>query len=147
VTNLTADVAAVTAANTELYAAIEAGDVDRLAAMWDSSDDVVCVHPGWPPVRGRSRVLRSWAVIMANTAYMQFFPTGVDVAVDGDVAVVTCEHVLLARSDEGDTGFGETARVVASNVFRRRDTEWKLWSHHASPVLGNDDQEGTDADS
>ncbi|MGN6474178.1 MAG: nuclear transport factor 2 family protein [Mycobacteriales bacterium] len=140
-TGSAADVAAVTSANTELYAAIESGDVERVAAAWDDADDVVCVHPGWPPVRGRSRVLRSWAVIMANTAYMQFFPTAVDVAVDGDVAIVTCEHGLLARTDERDTGFGETARVVAANVFRRRNGGWRLWSHHASPVLGDDQEE------
>jgi len=144
VTNLAADLDAVTTANAELYAAIEAGDVDRLATIWDESDDIVCVHPGWPLVRGRSRVIRSWAVIMANTAYMQFFLTDVDATVDGDVAIVTCEHGLLARSDEADTGFGETARVVASNVFRRRGGEWRLWSHHASPVLGTDEgNEGT----
>jgi ketosteroid isomerase-like protein len=145
VTGAAADVAAVSAANAELYAAIEAGDVDRLTAMWDLADDVVCVHPGWPAVRGRSRVLRSWAVIMANTAYIQFFATGVDVSVDGDVAIVTCEHGLLARSDESDMSFGETARVVASNVFRRRPDGWRLWSHHASPVLGAD-EEGTEAE-
>ncbi|HWC36104.1 MAG TPA: nuclear transport factor 2 family protein [Mycobacteriales bacterium] len=138
-TDLSADVAAVTAANAELYAAIEARDVDRLAVMWDVADDIVCVHPGWPLVRGRSRVLRSWAVIMANTAYIQFFLTDVEVAVHGDVAIVTCEHGLLARSDEGDTGFGETARVVGSNLFRRRPEGWRLWAHHASPVLGADD--------
>lgn len=143
-TDAAADAAAVSAANAELYAAIEAGDVDRLAAIWDTTDDIVCVHPGWPSVSGRSRVLRSWAVIMANTAYLQFFSTEVEVAVDGDVAIVTCEHGVLARSDEGDTGFGETARVVASNVFRRRPDGWRLWSHHASPVLAaDDDQEGT----
>ena len=145
-TAVSVDVAAVTAANGELYAAIEVGDGDRLAAMWDTTDDIVCVHPGWPAVSGRSRVLRSWAVIMANTAYIQFFSTDVAVTVDGDVAVVTCEHGLLARTDDSDTGFGETARVVASNVFRRRPDGWRLWSHHASPVLGADDQEGTDGE-
>ena len=137
------DVAAVVAANAELYAAIEAGDVDRLAAMWDTSDDVVCVHPGWPAIVGRSRVLRSWAVILANTAYIQFFSTGFDVAVTGDVAMVSCEYGVLARADESDTGFGESARVVASNIFRRRSEGWRLWSHHASPVLASDDREGT----
>lgn len=129
------DLAAVTAANAELYAAIEAGDSDRIAAMWDDADDLVCVHPGWPAVVGRSRVLRSWAVILANTAYIQFFATGTDVAVDGDVAIVTCEYGVLARTDDADTGFGETARVVASNVFRRTANGWRLWSHHASPVM------------
>jgi ketosteroid isomerase-like protein len=82
---------------------------------------------------------------MANTAYIQFFSTEVNVAVDGDVAIVTCEHGLLARSEETDTSFGETARVVASNVFRRTPDGWRLWSHHASPVLGAD-EEGTEAE-
>ncbi|HEX3823742.1 MAG TPA: nuclear transport factor 2 family protein [Mycobacteriales bacterium] len=125
----------VAASNQEFYAAIESGDLDRIEAMWDDADDVACVHPGWPAVRGRSRVLRSWAVIMANTAYIQFFPTGVEVAVVGDVGVVACEHSLLARTTDSEVGLGETARVVATNVFRRRADGWRLWAHHASPVM------------
>jgi ketosteroid isomerase-like protein len=133
------DVDDVAAVNFAFYAAIESGDLDQIEALWDDADDVACVHPGWPPVRGRSRVLRSWAVIMANTAYIQFFPTGVDVAVTGDVAVVACEHSLLARTTESETGLGETARVVATNVFRRRADGWRLWAHHASPVMTTSD--------
>lgn len=133
------DTDAVTAANAEFYAAIEAGDVDRLGAVWDDGDGVSCVHPGWPAVRGRSRVLRSWAVIMANTAYLQFFPTEAQATVDGDIAIVTCEHSLLARTTDEETGLGETARVVATNVFRRRDDVWRLWAHHASPVAAATD--------
>jgi ketosteroid isomerase-like protein len=138
------DVDDVAEINLEFYAAIESGDLARVQALWDDADDVACVHPGWPPVRGRSRVLRSWAVIMANTAYIQFFPTGVDVAVSGDVAVVACEHSLLARTSDSEAGLGETARVVATNVFRRRDDGWRLWAHHASPVMtATDDGELT----
>jgi ketosteroid isomerase-like protein len=141
------DIDDVAAANAEFYAAIESGEVARIEALWDDGDDVTCVHPGWPPVRGRSRVLRSWAVIMANTAYIQFFPTGVDVAVTGDVAVVACEHSLLAGSTDAEDAegeLGETARVVATNVFRRRPQGWRLWAHHASPVMtASDDGEMT----
>jgi ketosteroid isomerase-like protein len=129
------DVDDVAAANAAFYAAIESGDLDRIESQWDEADDIACVHPGWPPLRGRSRVLRSWAVIMANTAYLQYFPTDVNVAVAGDVAVVGCEHSLLARLTENEGGLGETARVVATNVFRRRSDGWRLWAHHASPVL------------
>jgi ketosteroid isomerase-like protein len=112
--------------------------VARLEALWDDRDDIVCVHLGWPAVTGRARVLRSWAVIVANTAYLQFFPTGVDVGIDGDLAVVTCEHSLLARTSDTEAGLGETARVVATNLFRRRENGWRLWSHHASAVLADD---------
>jgi len=132
---------AVTAANAELYAAFESGDVTRLERLWDDAEDVVCIHPGWDPVRGRSRVLRSWAAIMANTLYVQFFVTDVHVDVTGDVAVVTCQHSILTGVTSDDDGLGETARVVATNVFRRRAGEWRLWVHHGSPVLSGEDDE------
>ena len=130
----------VVAANAALYTAFENGDVDGMEAVWDDADDVCCVHPGWPAVHGRSRVLRSWSVIMANTSYIQFFLTGVHTRVDGDVAVVTCEENILTSVADPDGTLSESAKVVSTNVFRRRDGEWKLWLHHGSPVLAPVDE-------
>jgi uncharacterized protein (TIGR02246 family) len=121
-------------ANTALYEALESADVDRMAAVWDDVDPdaLVCVHPGWPMLRGRSHVLRSFSAIMASTPYIQFFLTDVDVRVAGDTAVVTCtENILTEVSVEGSNG-----QVVATNVFRRRPDGWRLQVHHGSPVLG-----------
>lgn len=132
---MTTDVDAVTAANEELYAAFEVGDVDRMEAVWDDSDDIRCVHPGWPLLVGRARVMRSWSVLMANTSYIQFFLTGVTASVDGDTAVVMCEENILTSVEDEEGGLGGTQRVVSTNVFRRRANGWRLWLHHASPVL------------
>jgi ketosteroid isomerase-like protein len=123
----------VVAANAEFYAAFEAGDIDRMSAVWDD-DGVVCVHPGWAPVSGRSRVLRSWSVIMANTPYIQFFLTDVAVCVTGDVAVVTCAENPLTGGTEPDA-FAGGVQCAATNVFRRHGGRWRLWVHHTSPVL------------
>ncbi|MEO6204370.1 MAG: nuclear transport factor 2 family protein [Mycobacteriales bacterium] len=124
----------VEAANTALYEALERADVDRMAAVWDevAPDDVVCVHPGWPMLRGRGQVLRSFSAIMANTPYIQFFLTDVRVAVTGDVAVVTCTENILTSVTEADG----SSQVVATNVFVRRGQDWRLLVHHGSPVLG-----------
>jgi len=130
----TQETLAVEAANVEFYAAFESADLDRMALAWDD-DPVTCVHPGWSALRGRSHVLRSWAVIMANTVYIQFFLTDVQTTVDGDVAVVTCtENILTGDDDDGGVGL-ESARVMATNVFRRRAAGWRLFVHHGSPVL------------
>lgn len=129
------EAAAVEAVNTAFYAAVETGDLDRLEALWDHDDDVVCVHPGYPALRGRSAVLRSWTLIMANTGYIQFFLTDVATVVTGDTAVVTCTENVLTSITESD---GD-ARVVTTNVFRRRPDGWRLWLHHGSPVFGQDD--------
>jgi uncharacterized protein (TIGR02246 family) len=127
--------AEVEAANAALYEALESADVDRMAAVWDDADPdaLVCVHPGWPMLRGRGQVLRSFSAIMANTPYIQFFLTDVHVHVEGDTAVVTCtENILTAVSQEA----GSSGEVVATNVFRRRPDGWRLQVHHGSPVMG-----------
>ena len=68
---------------------------------------------------------------MANTEYIQFFLTDVQVSLQGDSAIVTCTENVLTSADVGDN-----ASVVATNVFVRRSDGWRLVVHHASPVLG-----------
>jgi len=123
----------VEAANAALYSAFETADVDAMQDVWDDVDPgaLVCVHPGWPMLRGRSAVLRSWSAVMAGTEYIQFFLTDVHVTVVGDSAVVTCTENVLTSAD-----VGENASVVATNVFVRRPDGWRLQVHHGSPVLG-----------
>jgi len=60
------------------------------------------------------------------------------VSVWEDVASVTCtENVLTGDETIGRDVFGG-ARAVATNVFVRTPGGWRLWIHHASPVLSAD---------
>ncbi|MFD4633668.1 nuclear transport factor 2 family protein [Streptomyces sp. NPDC058284] len=162
------DIEQVERANTAFYEALERGDFDEVAGLWldadtdtegtaadtdtDAGGTVSCVHPGWPVLRGRGEVLRSYALIMANTEYIQFFLTDLKVGVAGDTALVTCTENILSGGPPPEAG-GELGPlvgqlVVATNVFRRTPDGWKLWSHHASPVLAEtDDEEGDKAPS
>ncbi|OIV38918.1 hypothetical protein BIV57_02825 [Mangrovactinospora gilvigrisea] len=159
---------AVAAANARFYDAIEHGDMDAMARVWlpedDGGESVSCVHAGWPVLRGRAEVLRSFALIMANTEYIQFFLTDVEVSVagaDADTAVVTCTENILtgapadaepdpeedlggADDDPGGPGPLIGGLVVATNVFHRVAGEWRLWAHHGSPVLLGEDEPGDD---
>lgn len=140
------DVEQVELANTAFYDAMENGDIDRMEDMWLDAE-VSCVHPGWPVLRGRAEVLRSYALIMANTDYIQFFLTDVEVAVNGDIALVTCTENILSggpAEDDGSTGPLVGGLVVATNVFRRTSRGWKLWAHHGSPVMAGEDGEAED---
>ncbi|MFE0176117.1 nuclear transport factor 2 family protein [Streptomyces sp. NPDC059002] len=163
------DVEQVELANTAFYEALERGDFDEVSDLWldsadgeGSADDtdgdgadtdaISCVHPGWPVLTGRGEVLRSYALIMANTEYIQFFLTDLKVGVAGDTALVTCTENILSGGPPPEGG-GELGPlvgqlVVATNVFRRTPDGWKLWSHHASPVLAEtDDEEGDETPS
>lgn len=148
------DARSIEAANTSFYTAVETGDLDLLEALWvngSQAEDAVCVHPGWPPLRGRSEVLRSFAVILANTPYIQFFLTDVDVRVTADVAVLTCVENILTGLPGGEEpgeeplGFAG-GKVVTTNVFRRTRAGWRMWLHHASPVLADEEDEDADDD-
>ncbi|MEV7303483.1 nuclear transport factor 2 family protein [Streptomyces clavifer] len=141
-----ADIRAVEHANTAFYEAMERGDFEELSGLWLPGEDltVSCVHPGWPVLTGRGEVLRSYALIMANTEYIQFFLTDVGVAMTGDTALVTCTENILSGgpAEEGDAlGPLVGQLVVATNVFRRTPDGWKLWSHHGSPVLAETGEE------
>ncbi|MBM7168389.1 nuclear transport factor 2 family protein [Streptomyces sp. G44] len=166
------DVEQVERANTAFYEALERGDFDKVSELWldsepdsgtaaptdddiadESTDDgdgdtISCVHPGWPVLTGRGEVLRSYALIMANTEYIQFFLTDLKVGVFGDTALVTCTENILSGGPPPEGG-GELGPlvgqlVVATNVFRRTPDGWKLWSHHASPVLAETDDDESD---
>ncbi|ADI09046.1 hypothetical protein SBI_05926 [Streptomyces bingchenggensis BCW-1] len=134
----------VALANTALYEAMEQGDHGAMSRLWldDPDTEVSCVHPGWPVLRGRSEVLRSYALIMANTDYIQFFLTDVEVSIMSDTAMVTCTENILSGApaeEEGQLGPLVGQLVVATNAFRRTEDGWKVWAHHGSPVLAEQD--------
>jgi ketosteroid isomerase-like protein len=140
------DVELVEEANTTFYETMERGDFEELSSLW-LDEDVSCVHPGWPVLSGRGEVLRSYALIMANTDYIQFFLTDVKVSLAGDTALVTCTENILSggpADESGELGPLVGQLVVATNVFRRTSEGWKIWSHHGSPVLAETDDEQDD---
>ncbi|HEU4512145.1 MAG TPA: nuclear transport factor 2 family protein [Nocardioidaceae bacterium] len=132
------DKAAVEEVNSDFYGAFERGDLDAMTRIWLDDRETLCVHPGTTPLRGASAITRSWALLMANATYIQFFLTDVEVSVHGDVASVTCtENVLTADEHTADSSF-IGARAVATNVFVRSGDTWRLWIHHASPVMSGE---------
>ena len=135
------DHAEVEAANAAYYAAFEAADLDAMQDLWLDDPETLCVHPGALPVRGTPAINRSWALIMANTAYIQFFLTDVEVSVLESTASVTCTENVLTAPDGTDTDSFGGAKAVATNVFVRTEDGWRLWIHHASPVLSGDNHE------
>ena len=131
----------VAALNAVFYEAFEAGDLDTMQDLWLDATDTVCVHPGAPPVRGTGPINRSWALVMAHTPYIQFFLTDVEVSIQGGTASVTCtENVLTGDERTGPDAFGG-GKAVATNVFVRTGAGWRLWIHHASPVLSAADDD------
>lgn len=121
-----AALAGLRAANGAFYEAFERRDLDAMSEVWEHSDRVVCVHPGWPALHGWGRVAASWLSMFQGPEQLQFILTEERAEVEGDVGWVSVEENILG----GSAG----ATVAAVNLFVRRDGAWKLVAHHGAGV-------------
>ncbi|MCW2747977.1 MAG: hypothetical protein JWP10_1119 [Nocardioidaceae bacterium] len=136
---------AVLAVNQAMYDAIETGDIDLMNSLWAARSEAICIHPGAEPIRGGSQVSRSWAMLMANVGYIQFFLTDVTVsflphAERPQVAYLTCTENMLSGEGVDSVESFTGGKAVASNVFVLEDEHWKLAAHHSSPVAVQEEQ-------
>lgn len=113
------EVAAVLAANETFYHAFATGDYAIMAQLWTRAEAASCVHPGWPPVHGRGKVLETWRGILGHPPRPAIRTVEPAASVHGDTALVVCWEAI-----------GEIY-LVASNLFVREDGEWRL-VHHQS---------------
>ena len=123
---------AVEAANARFYRAFETLDIQEMDRVWAHGDHVKCIHPGWPLLAGWPAVRASWETIFANTAEMSFTLSEVAVVTSAGLAWVTCTENILSEV----RGRVSVTSVLATNVFEREGTDWRLVHHHASHVLG-----------
>ena len=125
-------------ANAAFYHAFEALDLDAMGALWENSERVYCVHPGWQPLHGHDAVLESWGVILANTNQIAITLTGMEARLDGDLGIVTVHENIISRVGEQN----HSASAVSTNLFARHGDGWKLFHHHASLTALPGEDEG-----
>ena len=122
------DVNAVIAANLRFYAAFGSLDIEEMDKVWENSDRVLCIHPGWRLITGWEQVRKSWEGIFYNTTLMHFNITGARVIIHGDSAWVSCLENITSVVDGRATNFA----VQATNIFVRGEDGWFMVHHHGS---------------
>ena len=116
--------------NDAFYDAFRRLDLDAMAAVWSRSDADVCIHPGWPILRGWDDVEQSWRGIFEGAGFMRVDTNEVAIVVTGDIARVTCMEGVFSVH-EGMTVQGS---IAATNLFHRERDGWKMVLHHGSPI-------------
>jgi ketosteroid isomerase-like protein len=126
----------VLAAHQRFYSALERLDLEAMEAVWLHEDWVACVHPGWELLVGWEEVQESWQRIFENTRRMQVGISDVTVRVEGGTAWVNCVEQVTSSFE---TGFS-TAWVQATSIYVKRNGDWRLVHHHASPIPHAEDE-------
>ena len=114
---------AVLAANARFYDAFATRDADAMDELWSTDVDVACVHPGWPPIRGRAQVMASWRSIFDNDDGPTPTCEAPTVALHGDASAT-----VLCRERLGNVV------LIATNIFTDGPDGWRLTHHHASAL-------------
>ena len=117
--------------NARFYRAVESRNLDAMDAVWLHADYVRCVHPGWALLSGWGTVRQSWTAIFKDTRELRFTLSDVQIQVEGGLAWVTATENILSQSQ----GNISVTAVLATNVYERRGTRWRMVLHHTSHIL------------
>jgi len=109
------------------YQAFENRDLDAMMAAWADDEEIVCVHPGGTRHVSYEAVRTGFEQIFAGDSKLRF-------RLD-DVVMLETVGLALQSAVEHVYAGDATLRgvVVATNVFMRTPSGWRLVCHHASP--------------
>ena len=126
-------------AENAFYEALERCDLDGMMAVWAEDEDIVCVHPAGPRLTGQDQVRESWAQIFSNGPRARVHITN-QVAISGMMLAVHSVHENFALEGQArrDT---PPLPVVATNVYLRTASGWRMIVHHASPAPAQSQQQ------
>ena len=116
-------------AATAFYRAFEAKDIDAMMAAWAEDEEIICVHPGGPRLVGFDAVRLGWEQIFAGETKLLF-------RLEELVVLETVGMALQSAIEQVTVGDNPAPRgtAIASNVFLRTPSGWRIVLHHASPA-------------
>jgi len=116
-------------AENAFYEAMESADLEAMMSVWAEDEDIVCVHPGGPRLAGAEQVRSSWRAIFAGGPGMRIRAVQ-RVAIANAMLAVHSVHEMITVPGESRP----QPPVVATNVYLRTATGWRMIVHHASPA-------------
>jgi ketosteroid isomerase-like protein len=110
------------------YDALEEGDLDRLMAVWEDSDEINCLLPMQALVQGRTAVRSAFEPLIgagrgvALSVHHLHWAEGVELAVH-----------WVEESAEPPPG-RPAVKVYAINIYRLGNDGWHLLAHQNAPT-------------
>jgi ketosteroid isomerase-like protein len=117
------------AAEQAFYEAFARADLEAMMSVWDTSDDIVCIHPLGPRLQGQATVRQSWQQIFNAESALQFKVSALHSIAEHDLVVrLVYEHITVRNAAEQPT-----QPIIATNIYRNGPQGWRMVLHHASP--------------
>jgi ketosteroid isomerase-like protein len=115
-------------AESAFYAAFIKRDAQAMMAVWAEQENISCIHPLGPILRGPDAIRESWEVLFRNAPDMEFMIKERSRTQNGELAIhIVEEHIQIKNRPPGSP-------VQATNVYRLTEHGWRMVLHHASPT-------------
>lgn len=115
-------------ANARFYKVVESLDYETMELLWEPTERIYCIHPGWAPLSGKEKVLNSWKDIFSGAANMHFELSQIEIRLEGQVGIIT----LFERITTKEKNQSFTATAAATNIFVATPEGWKMILHQAA---------------
>jgi len=110
------------------YEALEKADLEAMMAVWADDEEIVCVHPGGARLVGHEAVREIWRQVFQAGARLSVH-VGQSLTMQSMMMATHCVHEFISVRGEARPA----APVVATNVYMRSASGWKMVLHHSSP--------------
>jgi ketosteroid isomerase-like protein len=112
------------------YDALESGDADAMARVWEASPDIACLLPMTPLIQGPA-VLDLWRSMFSQGAAFDIQVRHLAWIESADMAVHLIEEQIGGHDVPADR---PPPLVYGTNLFRRGPDGWRLVLHQNSPT-------------
>ncbi|MGD8588847.1 MAG: nuclear transport factor 2 family protein [Chromatiales bacterium] len=110
------------------YDAIEEQDLEAMMQVWADSEEILCLLPMQPALRGVASIRHAWEPLLNGQIKLDIEVKHLAWIEHGELAVhLVEEHVLVAGQAEKQT-------VYACNIYRQDDSGWHILMHQNSPT-------------
>jgi ketosteroid isomerase-like protein len=118
---------------TAFYEAIARADLVALMSVWADDEEIVCIHPTGQRLTGAEAIRDSWRGIFANNPRLM---VRLSRGVRWNGMLLSVHNVVetLYIGDERKPH----GPMLATNVFQRGASGWRLLAHHSSTAADRD---------
>lgn len=110
------------------YDAIDERDAAAMLAVWEESDEIICLLPMMPVLKGRDAVAQSWRGMLGSEMRFEMEIKHLSWIESTDIAIHFVEEHVATPGQPGKQV------VYATNIYRKGADGWRILLHQNSPT-------------
>lgn len=112
------------------YDALDEGNLQQLLSVWADSDDITCLLPMQPLIRGRQDVMELFTHIFSQQQRVSLAIAHLHWIEMDDIAIHMVEESILGTPP----GAPAPPPFYGTNIYRKVGDDWRLVVHQNAPT-------------